>query len=252
MDLSLSDLGDGLSSESQSEEETCPDKELVAAIMKRRAPPPLITTAVWERYYFANCEIKIKESTEFYGAVVWPSALVLCHFLETNQDKYNLADKNLIEIGAGTGLVSIVTSILGARVLSTDMPEVLGNLRYNLTQNTRDRCRHEPVVKELTWGVDLEENFPRSSTHFHYIMAADVVYSHPFLEELLATFDHLCEDNTVIFWTMRFRFDKENKFVDRFQTLFDLELIYDLPSMKIKLYKAMRRRKVGTETNRVE
>lgn len=131
------------------------------------------------------------------------------------------------------------------------MPEVLGNLRYNLTRNTRGRCRHEPVVKELTWGVDLEEKFPRSSTHFHYIMAADVVYSHPFLEELLATFDHLCEDNTVIFWTMRFRFDKENKFVDRFQTLFDLELIYDLPSMKIKLYKAMRR-KVGTETNRVE
>lgn len=40
-------------------------------------------------------------------------AMVLCHFLETNQDKYNLTDKNVIELGAGTGLVTIVSSLLG-------------------------------------------------------------------------------------------------------------------------------------------
>lgn len=40
-------------------------------------------------------------------------ALVLCYFLETNSKQYNLVDKNVIEIGAGTGLVSIVASLLG-------------------------------------------------------------------------------------------------------------------------------------------
>lgn len=40
-------------------------------------------------------------------------AMVLCHFLETNQDKHNLMDKNVIELGAGTGLVTIVSSLLG-------------------------------------------------------------------------------------------------------------------------------------------
>lgn len=39
--------------------------------------------------------------------------MVLCHFLDTHQDKYNLVDKNVIEIGAGTGLVTIVCSLLG-------------------------------------------------------------------------------------------------------------------------------------------
>lgn len=39
--------------------------------------------------------------------------MVLCHFLETNRDKYNLMDKNVIELGAGTGLVTIVSSLLG-------------------------------------------------------------------------------------------------------------------------------------------
>lgn len=39
--------------------------------------------------------------------------MVLCYFLENNQDKYNLLDKNVIELGAGTGLVTIVSSLLG-------------------------------------------------------------------------------------------------------------------------------------------
>ena len=40
-------------------------------------------------------------------------ASVLCYFLDTNRDKYDLTDRNVIEIGAGTGLVTIVSSLLG-------------------------------------------------------------------------------------------------------------------------------------------
>lgn len=38
---------------------------------------------------------------------------MLCHFLETNQEKFSLRDRNVIELGAGTGLVTIVSSLLG-------------------------------------------------------------------------------------------------------------------------------------------
>lgn len=124
---------------------------------------------------------------------------------------------------------------------STDLPEILGNLRYNVNRNTRERCRHPPQVTELSWGKDLEERFPRASNHFDYIMAADVVYAHPFLNELMETFDHLCKDDTVILWAMRFRLDKENSFVDRFQKLFHIKELYNLPNLKIKLYRATRR-----------
>ncbi|KAK3530168.1 hypothetical protein QTP86_017734, partial [Hemibagrus guttatus] len=144
-------------------------------------------------------------------------AMVLCHFLDTHQEKYNLVDKNVIEIGAGTGLVTIVCSLLGAKVTSTDLPDVLGNLRYNVSRNTRGRCRYEPHVTELTWGQQLEERFPHSSCRYDYLIAADVVYSHPYLNELMETFEHLCSEDTVIFWAMRFRLDPENSFVDRFR-----------------------------------
>uniref|UniRef100_A0A8C6YFN3 Methyltransferase like 21E, pseudogene n=1 Tax=Naja naja TaxID=35670 RepID=A0A8C6YFN3_NAJNA len=219
------------------------DEDIVAEIMGRYFCPSLITTYTWEEFNFAGHRIKITEATDSYGAVVWPSALVLCYFLETNVKLCNLVDKNVVEIGAGTGLVSIVASLLGAHVVSTDLPEVLGNLQYNLLRNTKLKCKHEPQVKALVWGVDLQKNFPRSSSQFDYILAADVVYNHPYLEELLLTFDHLCMDNTTIIWAMRFRLESENWFVDQFKKLFHLEMISDFPSLNITLFRAKRRPK---------
>lgn len=37
----------------------------------------------------------------------------MCQFLENNQQQVNLMDKAVLEIGAGTGLLSIVASLLG-------------------------------------------------------------------------------------------------------------------------------------------
>lgn len=217
------------------------DRQVVAEIMARSFIPTLITTVSWEGFRFAGHEIRITEAKDCYGAVVWPSALVLCYFLETHAKQYNMVDKNVIEIGAGTGLVSIVASLLGARVIATDLPELLGNLQYNISRNTKMKCKHLPQVKELSWGVALDRDFPRSAANFDYILAADVVYAHPFLEELLVTFDHLCRESTVILWAMRFRLEKENRFVDRFKELFDLEELSSFPSLNIKLYKGMKK-----------
>ncbi|KAG7273683.1 hypothetical protein CRUP_017436, partial [Coryphaenoides rupestris] len=213
------------------------DAELAASIMAHHSRPSLILTEVWEGYSFTGLQIRIKESTDLYGAVLWPSAMVLCHFLETNASQYNLEDKQVLELGAGTGLVTIVSSLLGAKVTSTDLPEVLGNLSYNVHRNTRDRCKYTPVVTELSWGHQLEERFPRSTHRYDYVLAADVVYHHPFLQELLDTLEHLCQPGTQVLWAMRFRMDAENRFVERFQQHFSMELLYDLPCLNIKLYR---------------
>ncbi|XP_046886957.1 methyltransferase like 21e [Hypomesus transpacificus] len=222
-------------------EDVAVDAELEHAIMERRFCPPVITTQMWEGFTYADTEIRITESTGCYGAVLWPSASVMCYLLDVNRDKYNLTDKNVIELGAGTGLVSIVTSLLGAKVTSTDLPNILGNLQYNVSRNTRGRCRHTPEVTELIWGQELEQRFPQASSHFDYILAADVVYAHPYLEELMQTFEHLCQEGTQILWAMRFRLDKENTFVERFQSRFQVEEVYNLPSLCIKLYRAWKR-----------
>lgn len=53
--------------------EVTPDAELAGAIMRRHFRPSLIKSEAWEGYTFADLEIKIKESTDCYGAVLWPS-----------------------------------------------------------------------------------------------------------------------------------------------------------------------------------
>lgn len=98
-------------------------------------------------------------------------------------------------------------------------------------------------MTELTWGEGVEQRFPRPTHRFDYILAADVVYSHPYLDELMDTFEHLCQDGTQILWAMRFRLDPENSFVDRFRQHFHLEQLYDLPSLSIKLFRAWREEK---------
>ncbi|XP_048196749.1 protein-lysine methyltransferase METTL21C isoform X2 [Perognathus longimembris pacificus] len=99
-----------------------------------------------EHYCFAGRQIVMQESIESFGAVVWPAAMALCQYLEEHTEELKLRDAKILEIGAGPGLVSIVASILGARVTATDLPDVLGNLQYNLARNTRAGAAHAPEV----------------------------------------------------------------------------------------------------------
>lgn len=44
-------------------------------------------------------------------------ALALCYHLDSYRQQINLVDKAVLELGAGTGLVSIVAALLGKRLL---------------------------------------------------------------------------------------------------------------------------------------
>lgn len=70
-----------------------------------------------EHIWCAEYEIVIQESFESYGGVIWPAAKALCYFLDENKDEFNLRNKNILEIGSGTGLVSIVACILGLWII---------------------------------------------------------------------------------------------------------------------------------------
>uniref|UniRef100_A0A3P9NWX5 Methyltransferase 21C, AARS1 lysine b n=1 Tax=Poecilia reticulata TaxID=8081 RepID=A0A3P9NWX5_POERE len=132
---------------------------------------------------------------KFNDFTCW-EAIALCQFLENNQQQMNLMDKAVLELGAGTGLLSIVTSLLGAWVTATDLPDILSNLSFNLRRNTKGRSRYIPQVAALSWGQELERDFPFPSYRYDYVLAADVVYHHDFLEELLNTMLHfykVCE-----------------------------------------------------------
>lgn len=132
-----------------------------------------------------------------------------------------------------------ISLVLGAQVTATDLPDVLGNLQYNLLRNTMSFATHLPEVKELVWGEGLERNFPKASFYYDYVVASDVVYHHYCLDQLLATMVHLCQPGTVVLWANKFRLSTDYEFLGRFKQLFDTTLLAGFPESSVKLFQGI-------------
>lgn len=219
------------------------DKKLmsVEALGRRNKWEPSVFYSLGkESFCFVGHDISIRESIDTYGALIWPGCVALCHFLENNQQQVNLMDKAVLEIGAGTGLLSIVASLLGAWVTATDKPDILPNLTFNLLRNTKGRSRYTPQVAPLTWGSDLDRDFPYPSYHYDFVLAADVVYHHECLDELLKTMEHFCRpgSNTTLLWANKIRFQSDLRFTERFKRNFNTTLLSELPQQEVQIYMA--------------
>uniref|UniRef100_A0A3Q3D490 Methyltransferase 21C, AARS1 lysine n=1 Tax=Hippocampus comes TaxID=109280 RepID=A0A3Q3D490_HIPCM len=184
-----------------------------------------------EMYNYVGQEIVIQEGFDSYAGMIWPGALALSQYLDSHRSQLNLMDKAVLEIGAGTGLLSIVASLLGAWVTATDLPDVLGNLTFNVSKNTRGRCRHTPQVAPLSWGYDLERTYPTAIYRYDYILAADVVYHHDFLDELLATLKHFCQPGTTLLLANKIRLESDQTFLDKFKRVFNTRLLEEDESL---------------------
>uniref|UniRef100_A0A3P8V634 Methyltransferase 21C, AARS1 lysine n=1 Tax=Cynoglossus semilaevis TaxID=244447 RepID=A0A3P8V634_CYNSE len=195
--------------------------------------PKIIYSLAKEIYHYVGEDIVIYETIDSYGAIMWPAALALCSFLENNREIVNLQGAQVLELGAGTGLVSIVASLLGASVTATDLPVVLSNLRANVLRNTRGRCRELPKVDVLSWSFDLKRSHPTGVHQYDYILAADVVYQHDFLEELLATMKHFCGPGTAVIWANKVRLGSDLTFTENFKKAFHTSLLFEDGDMKI-------------------
>ncbi|KPP65650.1 protein-lysine methyltransferase METTL21C-like [Scleropages formosus] len=240
-----------LTREEVEEEEEDNEAEREEGLQSTEDTKPLQKNEAWkpnvycalpkDQYYFVGRNISIYESIDSYGAIVWPAAVALCQFLENNRKQINLEDKWVLEIGAGTGLLSIVASLLGAWVTATDIPDMLGNLSCNLHRNTRGYSKYTPQVAPLCWEQDLEQTYPRSVYRYDYVLAADVVYLHNFLDPLLVTMRHFCQPGTTLIWANKVRFQSDLQFTDTFKSTFNTTLLTEVPEENVKIFMATNR-----------
>ncbi|KAK6487130.1 protein-lysine methyltransferase METTL21C-like [Huso huso] len=191
-----------------------------------------------ELHVFASHEITIIETPDSYGGVVWPGALALCQFLENNHCKSTKTNQfNLETKSVGPGNRKKAGTRIALQT-STDLPGVLGNLRMNLNRNTRGKCRYLPQVAVLEWGSNLEEAYPKSVYRYEVVLAADVVYHHNCLDELLITMEHFCQPGTVLLWSNKYRFTTDHKFAEMFHNTFHTTLLAEFPDTEVKIYMA--------------
>ncbi|XP_067301179.1 S-adenosylmethionine-dependent methyltransferase domain-containing protein [Pseudorasbora parva] len=226
------------------EEEDLEGKDMQKEALNRRNAwePSVFYSLGNETFFFTGQEISIRESLDSFGAVIWPGAVALCRYLEKNRERVDMLDKAVLELGAGTGLVSIVASLLGAWVTATDLPDVLSNLNFNLSRNTRGRCRYTPQVAALTWGQDAKQNFPSSAYDYNYVLCADVVYHHNFLEDLMITMQYFCKPGTIVLLANKVRFQSDLHFIENFKNVFNVTLLEEIPQEEVRIYQATARK----------
>ncbi len=98
-----------------------------------------------------------------YWAEIWPAAIILSEFVSGEID---IRGKNIIEIGAGVGMVSVAAACAGGNVLATDYSEeALRFIRLNAMNNGAD----------LRWER-LDWRSIQCRDRFDILLAADVLY----------------------------------------------------------------------------
>ncbi|XP_075912572.1 protein-lysine methyltransferase METTL21C-like [Petromyzon marinus] len=203
-----------------------------------------------------------------------PQGVRLARFLEANQQRYPMAGRSVLELGAGTGLVSIVCSLLGADVTATDLKEVLGSLSTNIANNTRSGDGR-PRVRELTWGLGLSAF---DGTAYDYVVASDLVYREASLGPLALTLRHFLEGarggggggagggaggarasgagggaggararGATAFFALKLRFGFCEEFLRRLRRTFRVRALAEWPEERMLLWELSGRRRAGGE-----
>ena len=117
------------------------------------------------------------------GATLWDSAQVLSNYILTthknNNDNNNwLKDVNVLELGCGVGLVSIVVGLLGGIVTASERGLALPLLRINIDNANgviggKEDC-HVINVVEVNWEDGISKLLEKQK--FDVILGTDLVF----------------------------------------------------------------------------
>ncbi|KAL4536055.1 hypothetical protein Ndes2526A_g05602 [Nannochloris sp. 'desiccata'] len=145
--------------------------------------------------------IEIEEGKEenVAGSVVWDAALCLINYLDHNKNL--IAEKRVIELGAGTGALGLAAAALGASsVTLTDLDHLEGLITANIARNNLSA---KASSAPLCWGQPISSQIP--TPPFDIILASDVIYQQASIEPLISTLKALSCPCTIIFLSYEHR-----------------------------------------------
>lgn len=164
-------------------------------------PSPKATFATHRLLSGTELTLRLVGHNPLWGHHLWQAGRIISHHLESNPSI--VKGKTVLELGAGAGLPSLVSSILGAKkVVVTDYPDVdlIQNLQFNI-----DNCPllkkedgSEIVAEGYLWGADPEsllKNLSEDNTAsesssrggFDMLILADLLFNHSEHKKLLTT-----------------------------------------------------------------
>ncbi|CAE7726875.1 eef1akmt3 [Symbiodinium pilosum] len=133
---------------------------------------------------------KNRSGEDCTGCIVWPSAHSMCAHLCAHPEL--VRGKRVVELGAGTGLVGLVCSALGAaEVVLTDLSQGLPLLQRNVQLNVGALGGAATRVAELRWGQ--QASIQVAPEGCDVVIGCEVIYQHDdeTASALVATMRHL-------------------------------------------------------------
>ena len=117
---------------------------------------------------------------------------MIAQYLEDNA-KELVKGKDVLELGAGAGLPSLVCAARGARrVVVTDYPDpdLIENLQYNIEHCALIPSKASTVATGYLWGNDtsqLTSKLSEPSAGFDLLILADILFNHSEHQKLVTT-----------------------------------------------------------------
>ena len=168
------------------------------------------------------------------GTTLYLSSQLLAHYIQETLPRGTKA----IELGAGTGLVSIALGILGWEVWATDLQNVIDDvLRINVDRNREGTV----IVQELDWCANewkwiYSSTMDKNTPEFDMIVCADGIYSTELISPLLRTLTTLSATRSPLILMAFERRDTE--VIDSF---FEQSLTLGFTNRKVNLRRVLAR-----------
>lgn len=145
------------------------------------------------------CDPGAETERKLFSHYLWNSSLMISELIEADtlgikgeregrvtDTDFNITGRSVIELGAGTGLASIMAALLEARrVVATDYPSptLLKSLKRNVARNVVPKLAPagytpsaDVTVQGHSWGQLTDELGTRELRAFDRVIAADVLW----------------------------------------------------------------------------
>ncbi|PYI20908.1 hypothetical protein BO86DRAFT_417051 [Aspergillus japonicus CBS 114.51] len=163
------------------------------------------------------------------GGQLWPAGMVLAKYL-LRQHRFSLANKSIIELGSGGGLVGLAIArgchVGPSPVFITDQAPMLSLMETNIKLNNLSDL---VTANILNWGEPISDCIPQKPT---IILAADCVYFEPAFPLLISTLRDLLGPESICYFCFRKRRRADLRFMKMAKKLFIVDEIQDDPDAK--------------------
>ena len=160
------------------------------------------------------------------GGIFWDGCFLLSkYFLQNYHNKENIDKSSILELGAGTSLPSIIFSLIGYKVVITDLKYLIEFVKKNVYMNI-DQESQNVHVRELEWGKKEDiEGIQNIAKSFEFIICSELIYMEDTFDDLVKTLNEFSNAETKIIFSYRIRMkEKYQSFMEKLEKLFNINV----------------------------